>query len=78
MEGDLWNIQTALQDDWDNSQLLDIEKNKRSNLVHLKSMEKMFFSQKLKHDYFIDYDRGTSFFHAIHGSEAEKEVHCFY
>ena len=64
LEGELRHIQTTLQDDRDNSQLLDIEKNKRRNLVHLKSVEKMFFSQKLKCDYFRDCDRGTSFFHA--------------
>ena len=41
----------------------------RNNLVHLKSTEKMFFSQKLKCDYFKDCDRGTSFFHAIIGQK---------
>ena len=72
MEGELRRIQESLQDDRDNPQLLNIEKNMRSKLVHLKSEEKMFFSQKLKCDYFKDCDRGTSFFHAIMGQKQRK------
>lgn len=72
MEGELRHFQESLQDDRDNSQLLDIERQMRSKLVHLKSAEKMFFSQKLKFNYFKDCDRGTSFFHAIMGQKQRK------
>ena len=72
MEGELRHIQTFLQNDRDNYQFLDIEKNMRRNLVHLKSAEKMVFSQKLKCGYFKDCDRGISVFHAIMGQKQRK------
>jgi hypothetical protein len=44
----------------------------RLELVNLKSLEKMFYSQKLKCNFFKDSDRGTSFFHALMNQKHKK------
>jgi hypothetical protein len=64
-EAALENHQTVLHDDRDNLQLLEHDKQLRLTLMNLKSVEKMFFSQKLKCHFFKDSDRGSSFFHAL-------------
>jgi len=43
-------------------------------LINLKSVEKMFFAQKLKCNLFKESDRGTSFFHALM-SQKNKRNH---
>jgi hypothetical protein len=53
------DTQLLLQNDRDNGHLLMLDKQKRLNLVNLKSAEKMFFGQKLK------CDKGTRFFHSL-------------
>jgi len=62
-EADLEQHQDLLHNDKDNEHLLAQNKNLRLDLVNLKSAEKMFYSQKLKCNFFKDCDRGTSFFH---------------
>jgi len=59
------DTQLLLQNDMDNGQLLALEKQLRLNLVHLKSAEKMFFSQKLKCAFFKECDKGCKFFHSL-------------
>ncbi|KAL9347296.1 hypothetical protein Peur_058662 [Populus x canadensis] len=58
-EKNLNDTQLLLQNDRDNGHLLMLNKQQRLNLVNLKSVEKMFFSQKLK------CDKGTRFFHSL-------------
>jgi hypothetical protein len=42
------------------------------DLINLKLVEKMFYSQKLKCNYFKDCDSGTSFFHALMNHKHKK------
>nr|TKS16061.1 hypothetical protein D5086_0000026340 [Populus alba] len=56
----------------DNAQLLAQDNKLRMELVNLKSAEKMFYSQKLKCNFFKDNDRWTSFFHALMNEKHKK------
>ncbi|KAL9363701.1 hypothetical protein Peur_041574 [Populus x canadensis] len=71
-EADLDQHQTLLQNDKDNEHLLAQDRQLRLDLVNLKSAEKMFYSQKLKCNFFKDCDRGTSFFHALMSHRHKK------
>jgi hypothetical protein len=79
-EAALENHQTVLHDDRDNLQLLEHDKQLRLTLMNLKSVEKMFFSQKLKCHFFKDSDRGSSFFHALMNQKNRRNyipaIHC--
>jgi len=54
-----------LHNDKDNTYLLTRDKQLRLDLVNLKSTEKMFYAQKLKCNFFKEFDRGTNFFHTL-------------
>jgi hypothetical protein len=41
------------------------DKHLRLSLVNLKSLEKMFYGQKLKSAYLKECDKGSKFFHAM-------------
>jgi mannosylglycoprotein endo-beta-mannosidase len=71
-EAALEQHQSLLQEDRDNVQLLTQDIKLRLELVNLKSSEKMFYSQKLKCNFFKDSDRGTSFFHALMNQKYKK------
>ncbi|KAJ6874155.1 hypothetical protein NC651_032856 [Populus alba x Populus x berolinensis] len=71
---ELDDTQLLLQNDMDNGDLLALEKQQRLNLVNLKSVEKMFFGQKLKCSFFKDGDKGTRFFHSLM-SQRHKRHH---
>jgi len=71
-EDDLEQHQSLLHNDKNNEHLLAWDKKLRLDLVNLKSAEKMFYSQKLKCNFFKDCDRGTSFFHALMNHRHKK------
>jgi hypothetical protein len=71
-EDDLEQHQSLLYNDKDNEHLLSRDKKLRLDLINLKSAEKMFYSQKLKCNFFKDCDRGTSFFHALMNHRHKK------
>ena len=71
-EAELEQHQVLLHNDKDNEHLLAQDKKLRLALVNLKSAEKMFYSQKLKCNFFKDCDRGTSFFHALMSHRHKK------
>ncbi|KAL9400754.1 hypothetical protein Peur_004603 [Populus x canadensis] len=64
IETELEHHQSLLHDHRDDAQLLAQDHELSLELVNLKSLEKVFYSQKLKCDFLKDSDRGTSFFHA--------------
>lgn len=64
-ESELHQHQSLLHDDRDNPQLLMQDKHLRLSLVNLKSLEKMFYGQKLKSAYLKECDKGSKFFHAM-------------
>lgn len=73
-EETLEDHQTDIHADKDNLHLLECDKQLRLKLINLKSVEKMFFAQKLKCNLFKESDRGTSFFHALM-SQKNKRNH---
>jgi len=72
VEADLEHHQSLLHNDKDNEHLLARDKKLRLDLINLKLVEKMFYSQKLKCNYFKDCDSGTSFFHALMNHKYKK------
>jgi hypothetical protein len=71
-EADLEQHQSLLHNDKDNEHFLARDKKLRLDLINLKSAEKMFYSTKLKCNFFKDCDRGTSFFHALMNHRHKK------
>jgi hypothetical protein len=69
-EVDLKHHQSLLHNDKDNEHLLARDKRLRLDLVNLKSA--MFYSQKLKCNFFKDCDRGTRFFHTLMNHRHKK------
>jgi len=71
-EVDLEQYQSLLHNDKDNEHLLAQDRRLRLDLVNLKSAEKMFYSQKLKCNFFKDCDRGTRFFYTLMNHRHKK------
>ena len=57
--------QTLLSQDRDNIHLQAVDKELRQGLLRLKEAERLFFSQKLKCNFHIECDKGSSFFHSL-------------
>jgi hypothetical protein len=57
--------QTTFHYDKDNLQHLALNKQLLQKLLYLKSDERSFFAQKLKCNFFKDYDKGSSYFHSL-------------
>jgi hypothetical protein len=66
--------QFAFYHDKDNLQHLALDKQLRQKLFNLKSAERLFFAQKLKCNFFKDYDKGSSLFFS-HASVTSKELY---
>jgi hypothetical protein len=66
--------QFAFYHDKDNLQHLALDKQLRQKLFNLKSAERLFFAQKLKCNFFKDYDKGSSFFFLSCVSNIERTL----
>nr|TKR90322.1 hypothetical protein D5086_0000234370 [Populus alba] len=72
LESQLDQLQSAFQQDRDNSLLFEQDKLFRSKLSSLKFAENQFFRQKIKCKFLKDSDRGSKFFHALMGQNHRR------
>lgn len=71
-KADLEQNQCLLHNSRDDITLLHRVNQMKLDLFNLQSIEKAFFTQKLKCNFFNESDRGTSFFHALMSQKHRK------